>query len=512
VQIVRSAKETLANILKQAQDSVPGHQAISSENTDISSEEQKQLLSALMLERADGAIKSAASFSQQSLWLLNQLDPSSSANNLQIGLRLKGTLNYDVLKSSLQEIVNRHEVLRTKFALEESQLLQVVEPHYEVSVPVVDLSALDTPAQLTEAYQSAWRETQKRFDLSDLPLFRFQLIRLASDDHILNCVMDHIVSDGWSLGLWTRELTVLYAAFSNGLPSPLAPLLVQYRDYARWQRELIASGLFEHQIEYWKRRLSGAAPLLELPTGRIRPATRTFRGSSQSLPLSKDLIGELKNLAAKHDATLFMIAFAAFQQLLSRYSGREDILVGVPIAGRNRAETEDLIGLFVNVVVMRTDLSGNPRFVDLLERVRAVVLEAFCNSDVPFVTLVGELNPARDPSYNPIFQWMFAVVKSAVQSNDSLALHVTPYVVASGISRFDLTMNLIECADEQWIVQIEYNSDLFDDALMNNLLRNYASLLDAVVSKPNARLSDLVRFHDKNVRQNRSATEAKVTT
>jgi hypothetical protein len=505
VPIIRSAKVALAGFLKQAQECVPGRQHSSDNPTDINSEEQKQLLTELMLERANGVTGSPASFSQQSLWLLNQFDPSSSSNNLQIGLRLRGALNYEALKSSLQEIINRHDVLRTKFALEESQLLQVVVPHYEVSLPIVDLSALNASSQQVEAYQSASRETHTRFDLSDVPLFRFQLIRLAPDDHILNCVMDHIVSDGWSLGIWVKELTVLYPAFSNGLGSPLAPLSIQYRDYAQWQRELIASGLFDHQIEYWKKKLSGAASLLELPTGRVRPATQTFGGSSQSVPLSLDLIRELKSLAAKHDATLFMIAFAAFQRLLSRYSGREDIVVGVPVAGRSRAETEDLIGLFVNVVVMRTDLSGNPRFLDLLERVRTVVLEAFCNSDIPFVTLVEELNPVRDPSYNPIFQWMFAVVKSAVQSSTCSAPNVTPYVVASGISRFDLTMNLIECADGQWIAQIEYNSGLFDYALMTGLLRDYASVLQALVSQPNARLSDLERFHGTGKTQHRAA-------
>ncbi|MGH9692016.1 MAG: condensation domain-containing protein [Candidatus Acidiferrales bacterium] len=457
-----------------------------------------------MLERSDATTRCAASFSQQSLWLLRQFDPLSSAYNLQIGLRLKGPLHYDALKSSLQEIVNRHDVLRTKFALEEDQLLQIVVPHYTVSLPVVDLSSLEESARQVAAYQSAWEETQQRFDLSQEPLFRFKLVRLASNDHVLNCVMDHIVSDGWSLGIWVRELTSLYTACSNGQGSPLAPLPIQYRDYAQWQRESIAGELFETQVGYWKRKLDGAPALLELRTGRVRPQQQTFAGSSQWLPISADVIRGLKSLSAKHDATLFMVAFAAFQWLLSRYSGREDILVGVPVAGRNRWETEELIGMFVNTVVIRTDLAGNPRFRDLVKRVRAVAIEGFCNSDLPFATLVEELHPVRNASYNPIFQVMFAVIKSAVQSNVFGALHVTPYVVASGTSNLDLTVNLIECANEQWLVQIDYNSSLFDNGMMTGLLEDYVSSLQVVLSQPDTRLSDLERYFDKNTTHIRS--------
>jgi hypothetical protein len=495
VKIVRCVKQALRVILKQAQPWVRWRSRLPHYTADLKVEQQRRLLTQLMLDRSldksKGAEKFVASRAQRSLWFINQFDSASSAYNLQIGLRLTGELNLTALERSMQEIVNRHDILRTKFTLDDDQLFQVVAPNHRVSLSVRDISPLPEPDRHAEAYQLVLREMQLSFDLAQIPLFRFTLIRLASDQNILNCVMNHIICDGWSVGLFVKELTTLYGALSTGQPSPLAPLPIQYCDYAQWQHESLASGLLDSQIDYWRRKLSGAPPLLALSTGCVRPLKQTFGGSSQILPLSQDLIRDLKSISVKHGATLFMITLAAFQSLLSHYANRKDVLIGVPVAGRNRWETEELIGMFVNTIVLRSDLSGNPRFCELLAQVRTVALEALCNSDVPFVRVVEELNPVRSRSYNPVFQVMFAIVKAAVQPDACGPLQVSPYVVSSGTSRFDLTMNLIECADAQWVVQLEYNTSLFDHEPMTRFLGDYVSALHTIAAEPDVRISNL---------------------
>lgn len=454
-------------------------------------EEQTTLPEKFPIETALEPERFTASCSQWGSWYVKQVEPAQSAYNLQIGLRFRGELKRDPLERSLQEIVRRHDILRTTFEFEGSQLAQIVLPSYTVSLPLTDLSHVPESNRYADAYALAVSETQAAFDAAQLPLFRLKLIRLAPDDHILICVMDHIVSDGWSMGLFVQELKTLYSAFSLGEASPLSPLPIQYGDYAQWQRECIAGGLIDHQIVYWKSRLGGAPPVLNLYTDRARPPKQTFDGASQVLPLPKDLIRHLKHLAARQDATLFMAALTGFKVLLHQYSRQEDILVGVPVAGRSRVETEALIGFFVNMLVLRTDLGGNPRLGDLLAQVREITLEAFCNSDIPFAKLVEELRPARSISYNPIFQAVFAVIKAAVQSDSFGALSAMPYVVAGAASRFDLTMNLIEGADDCWVAQLEYNTALFDHDRMTGMLHHYLSVLRAMAADPRMRIADL---------------------
>jgi aspartate racemase len=469
--------------------SVPYHRPL-----DLTLEEQKTLLARFMLERSNKLETFIASFSQEGLWYLNWLEPTNSAYNLQVGWRLRGPLHRNALELSLQEIVNRHDMLRTEFALDVAQLTQVIVPYYTVDLPLTDLSHLQESSRYAAAYELAVRETQVIFDLAHIPLLRCRLIRLAPDDHILLCIMHHIVSDGWSLRLFAQELTVLYSAFSVGRVAPLAPLSIQYGDYAQWQRAWLTGELLDSQIDYWRRKLRGAPPLLELPTAHVRPPRQDFDGASQTLSLPKDLVRDLTSLATQQDATLFMITLATFKVLLSRYSRQEDILIGVPVAGRNRVETEALIGFFVNMMVLRTDLSGNPRFCDLLAQVREVALEAFCNSDIPFVKLVEELQPVRSLSYNPIFQVAFAVIKSAVQADHFGALHASPYVVTSSTSPFDLTMNLIECANAHWVAQLEYNTTLVAHEYITRMLGHYIALLYAVVAEPHVHIADLLRL------------------
>jgi hypothetical protein len=492
VEILRSVQQLFNQALKQSRQWVRWYKH-PNDSADLTLEEQKTLLTKLLLllDRSKEPEKFIASFSQQGLWVLNQLDPITSAYNLQVGLQMRGHLDRKALELSLQEIVNRHDILRTRFELEETQLSQIVVPDYSVSLPLLDLAHLETASRYAAAYESVQCEIQVPFDLTQVPLFRLKLIRLAPDDHILICILDHIISDGWSLGILIRELRILYGALSSGKQSTLAPLAIQYGDYAQWQRQRITGELLRNQIDYWRTKLSGAPPLLDLSMDRVRPGRQTLDGASQTVPLSKDLVRDLKKLSKEQDATLFMVTHAAFNILLSRYSGETDILIGVPVAGRNRVETEQLIGFFVNTVVLRTDLSGNPRFCDLLAQVRQVVIEALCNSDTPFVTLVEELKPTRSLSYHPIFQVMFAVIVSAVQSSHFGALSVSPYVVTSRTSRFDLTMNLIESADEHWAVQVEYHTTLFDHERIAKMLGHYLSVLAAIAAEPQLPISDL---------------------
>ncbi|MGH9893434.1 MAG: condensation domain-containing protein, partial [bacterium] len=349
---------------------------------------------------------SLLSFAQQRLWFLDQLEPDSSVYNVSSALRLRGPLNVAPLQRSLNEIVRRHEALRTVFPAVEGRPVQVVSPSLVLPLPVVDLSDRPTREREDKALRLANREVQLPFDLARGPLFRPTLLRLATDDHILVLTLHHIVSDDWSMGVLYRELTVLYEAFSQGRSSPLAELPVQYSDFTRRQHEELHGEALAQQLSYWKAQLEGISTL-QLPTDRPRPAVESFRGAHQSIVLSKELTDAVKALSRREKATLFMTLLAAFQVLLCRYTGQEDIVVGTPIANRSRVEFEGLIGFFLNTLALRADLSGNPSFLELLARVREVAFEAYAHQELPFEKLVEELQPERSLSRNPLFQVLF---------------------------------------------------------------------------------------------------------
>ncbi|HEY2917454.1 MAG TPA: condensation domain-containing protein, partial [Candidatus Binatia bacterium] len=294
----------------------------------------------------------ALSFAQQRLWFLDQYEPGSAVYNIPGALRLVGNLNVGALEQSLKEIIARHESLRTTFSMVEGEPVQIIVPLVNHSLVVIDLRERPESEREEEARRVAGEEALRPFDLVRGPLFRATLIRLTQDDHIVVLTLHHIVSDGWSMGVFRRELSVLYEAFSNGKSSPLSELPIQYADFAVWQREWLQGEVLESQLSYWKKQLEGAPGVLNLPTDRGRPAVQSFRGARQSLLLSKDLTQGLKGLSRKHGVTLFMTLLAAFQTLLYRYTGQEDIVVGSPIANRNRTEIEGLIGFFVNTLVL----------------------------------------------------------------------------------------------------------------------------------------------------------------
>jgi thioesterase domain-containing protein/acyl carrier protein len=454
----------------------------------INSAQQKQLLADLLSETSQTEVY-PASLAQQRLWFLDQMQRKSSAYNVHLGLWLRGPLVLDLLRASVQEVVNRHDSLRAAFKLEGRELLQIVGRNLTLSLPVHDLTHLREP--YSEAYHFAEQQVEAPFDLREAPLFRARVIRITADEHVLLCVMHHIITDSWSMQLMARELASVYGAFSNGKPSPLPDLPIGYGDYSEWQHQWLGTEQVHQQLSYWKKQLQNAPPVLELPKDGPRPPEQTFQGASQIVGLSHPIITGIKQLAIRWQTTPFMMLLAAFKILLYRYSGQPDLLVGVPVAGRNRVETEGLIGFFVNTLVLRDNLSGNPRFRDLVAQIRETALDAFANADVPFEKVVEVLKPERNLSYNPIFQVMFSAIKAAVQSPTFGNLTVSPYVVTPTTSIFDLSTTLIEGLDGQWWAQIDYNTRLFQPTRVGRMLEDYITVLQGIVADPEKRILDV---------------------
>ncbi|MCP4661375.1 MAG: non-ribosomal peptide synthetase, partial [bacterium] len=347
------------------------------------------------------------SFSQERLWLLDRLEPGSTAYNLPYPARLKGKLRVAALERAIDEIVRRHESLRTTFAFQDGEPVQRIAPPAPFRLPVVDLSRLADAERRVEAEALLHADATTPFDLEHGPLFRATLLRLDASGYVLVQNMHHVISDGWSIGVFFRELGTLVAAFSAGRPSPLPPLPIQYADYAIWQRERLSGEFLERQLGYWKEQLGGRLPTLELPADRPRPRFQTHRGASVSRRLPAELSEALNALSQRHGASLFMTLLAVFNGLLHRYTGQEDLIVGSPIAGRQRLEVEGLIGFFLNTLALRTRLEAELSFRELLERVRKVLLDATAYQEVPFEKLLEELQPERDLSRSPLFQVFF---------------------------------------------------------------------------------------------------------
>ncbi len=430
------------------------------------------------------------SFAQQRLWFLAQLDETAPTYHVAGAVRLQGALQLEVLERSVNEIVCRHEVLRTTFPSVEGRARQVVAPALMVSIPLLDLTHLPRERLDVEMRRALEEEAQRPFDLDHGPLLRLSLLSLDAEDHVLGVVMHHIVSDGWSIGVLIREFVALYEAFRAGRPSPLLDLPIQYADYAVWQRGWLQGEALERQLTYWKGRLDGAPAVLELPTDRPRPAVQSHRGAAYRFTVSRAITEQLRALSRQEGATLFMVLVAAFQVLLSRYSGQRDICVGTPIANRTRMELEGLIGFFVNTLVLRTDLSGNPPFTDLLRRVREVCLGAQAHQDLPFERLVEELAPVRDMSHSPLFQVIFALQNVPEAVLKIHGLKIAPVDVDIRSEKFDLTLDITEKHDGL-DASLIYSTDLFDEATIARLAGHYGVLIESILAKPDSSLGDL---------------------
>ena len=431
-------------------------------------------------------------FAQQRLWFLNQTDQGNAVYTVARVMRLSGNLNTAALERSLNEIVRRHEILRTTFPIVAGQPIQVINSSRSFKLSRVDLRKLypESAERETKAFELAKDETLKSFDLASGPVFRATLLQLEDDRYFLLLIMHHIVSDGWSTGVLFRELGTLYSAYSAGEESPLAELPIQYADYAVWQREFLSGEVLERQVEYWRRQLAGAPPVLELPADRVRPAVQSYRGASVTFEVSSEVSEGLKRLSQREAVTLFMTLLAAFKVLLYRYTGQADIVVGSPIAGRTRAELEPLIGFFVNTLVLRTELSGEPSFRELLGRIRETTLGAYAHQDVPFEKLVEELQPERDLSRSPLIQVAFALqnVPQEVVELDGLSL--SPFKVETEVAKFDLLLFMRDSA-AGFKGALEYSTDLFERATIERMGDHFRSLLEAIVADPQRAVTEL---------------------
>ena len=429
------------------------------------------------------------SFAQQRLWFLDQLEPGNPAYHIPLAYRVTGRLNVVTLERSLGEIVRRHEILRTTFSVRSGQPVQVIAPDLAMLLPVVDLRDLSETQREAETQRLATAEARQSFDLTRGPLVRVKLLRLAAAEHIFLLTMHHMISDIWSIGIFLRELSVLYAAFAAGKPSPLPELPIQYADFACWERQWLQGEVLEAHRAYWKPQLAHM-PVLRLPTNWPRPAVPSFRGATQSLSLPAALSAALKILSQQEGVTLFMTLLAAFQALLHRYTGHGDISVWSPVANRNRVETEGLIGFFVNMVVLRIDLADNPSFRELLRREREVTLAAYDHQDVPFEQLLEELQLERLLSHTSLFQVMFGLLNTPREELTFPGTIVQPVGVSTEAALCDLTLRVKE-AETGLTGVFEYSTDVFDMATMTRLLGHFRTLLEGIVANPEQRLSEL---------------------
>ena len=446
------------------------------------------------IPRRSGTGQAPLSSAQQRVWVMDQLTRSSFLYNEHNAFRFPYAIDVDAFRRSVNEIIRRHEILRTTFATENGSPVQVVAPHLTIDVPVVDLRDLSSRARETRSLEIASEEAKMPCDLRTGPLIWAKVLRVADGDYIFLLTMHHIVCDGWSMEVFFRELTILYVAFSAGRASPLPELRTQYADFAVWQQHRLSEGLFDEALSYWRERL-GDMPLLALPTDRPRPSQQTFEGARENLEIDRGLYQQLTALCQREGVTTFMFMLAAFQVLLARYCGQDDIVVGAPIANREQPELMELIGFFVNTLVLRTDMSGDPSFREVLKRVRTGSLEAYAHQDLPFERLVDDLAPERDLSRNPLFQVIFQVFNWATGDVDSPQEAKPPLEVHTGGSMFDLRLDLIETPGG-FNGSCEYSTALFDRSTIARMVEHFMKMLESIVENPQVRISELELLTD----------------
>ncbi len=430
------------------------------------------------------------SFAQERLWFLDQLEPGSSAYHIPLMVRLQGILDIAALEHVCNEIINRHEALRTTFVSQDGRPLQLIAPASPLTLPLIDLCDLPSAEQELALRQAIAQELHRPFDLATGPLLRVTLLRLAAQEHVLIVVIHHIVADGWSVGVLIREMAVLYQAHVAADPVALPALPIQYADFAVWQRQWLQGERLDAQIEYWRRQLADVTGVLELPTDRPRPPIQTFHGAYQSFRVPAVVSEALKSLSHQVGGTLFMTLLAALQVLLARYSGQHDILIGTPIANRTRPELENLIGFFVNTLVLRSDLSQNPSFQELLAQVKETTLGAYAHQDLPFEQIVDLVRPERDLSRSPLFQVLFVLQNTPRVMVELPDLQIRPLDSTHVTAKFDLSFILDETA-EGLSGLIEYNTDLFDAATIVQMGGHFCTLLEGIAANPQQRVYDL---------------------
>ena len=442
------------------------------------------------IPRHTSADKAPLSFAQQRLWFFDQLEPGSPLYNMPTALRLRGRLNFNALQKALNAVVARHESLRTRFNAEDGCPVQIIAAPAVLELPVMDLSHEPASQREETLRQRLNAEARRPFDLSRGGLVRALLVRLGETEHVFLVNMHHIISDAWSLGVFFREFSGFYEAFNEGREMRLPELPIQYADYAAWQREWLRGEVLEKQLAFWKQHLAGAPQFLELPSDKPRPSTSLFRGGHAERLLPRSLTEALKQLGQAEGVTLFMTLLSTLNILLHRYTRQTQLIVGSPIAGRTQLETEGLIGFFVNTLALRSDLSGNPTFRELLARVRQTVFDGYAHQDLPFEKLVEALQPARSAGHTPLVQVMFVLQNEMAGDLKLPELAVEPVAVDTGTAKFDLTL-----AAEEWpdglLVQVEYNADLFSEATMVRMLGHFQILLEGIIAHPSQKIGEL---------------------
>ncbi|MBT5872261.1 MAG: amino acid adenylation domain-containing protein, partial [Candidatus Latescibacteria bacterium] len=441
-----------------------------------------------------------ASFGQRPLWFLEQLEPANVSNYIPCGMHLSGPVDKDVLEKCINEIIRRHEVLRTNFTVADDQPVQVVNPHHEFVVEWLDLQDVSVADHTGMLQRLTTEEIRRPFDLSEDLLLRVKLFRLAKDEHILLLTVHHLVFDGASFGVFFQELSILYQAYIGGGDSPLNDLPYQYVDYSAWQGESMQDEVIAQQLGYWHKQLGGRLPVLELPTDRLRPSIQSYNGARQPLRIGSDTHQRLKSFGQQEGCTLFMSMVSVLQALLYRYTGQDDIILGSPISNRTLPDSEKLIGMFLNMLVLRTNLEGNPSFRELLKRVRDVTLDAYSNQDVPFDQIVRSLQVDRDPSRNPVFQVLLQLSPAEGYVLDLPGISVSPIKVDTEAAQFDLVLHLFE--EEAGIVgHFEYNTDLFSADTMMRTAIHFNKLLESALADPDTPISTLSILDDEELRQ-----------
>jgi len=457
----------------------------------LSEAEKRALLAKLLAKKGKSVQTFPLSFAQQRLWFLYQMEPEDCAYNIPVAVRLTGSLQVKVLEQSINAVIARHETLRTSFNTIKGEPKQVVAPKLTLSIPIIDLQTqLQTEAEATVINQFARKEAQTPFNLSQAPLLRVKLLRIHEREHIVLLTMHHIVSDGWSMGILVRELATLYEAFSRGKPSPLSELPIQYGDYSVWQRDYLQGEVLDSLLSYWKRQLGSSPPVLPLPTDHPLAEAKTTQGGTLSFQFPAEQLQQLKQLCQEEGVTLFMLLLAAFKTLLYRYTDAEDIAVGTDVANRNRAETEALIGFFVNILVLRTDLSENPTFRELLQRVRKVSLGAYAHQDLPFGKLVEELKPERKAGQTPLFQVLFVLQNTPLPEFQTSDLEIGGIAINDQTSKFNLGFFLGE-RDGALLGTWRYRSELFNQQTIEDMSARFTALLNSILANPDTRLKQL---------------------
>jgi len=435
------------------------------------------------------------SIAQEQLWRLDQALPGTALFNVLYTMRLTGTLSVTALEQSCNEILRRHEALRTTFAVVEGQPVQIITPPSCLTLTVQDLRALPETERHGEAQRLAREEVQKPFDLTQGLLLRVRLLRLGEQEYVLLLTMHHIISDAWSLGVFMRELAVLYTTFAAGGPTPLPELSIQYADFAYWQRQWRRSETIAAQLAYWQEQLHAPLPVLALPTDRPRGTALSFRTALQTLVLPEELSAALKTLSWHEGSTLFMTLLAAFKVLLYGYTGQEDLCIGTLVANRNRQEVEGLIGLFVNTVLLRTNLGGNPTFREVLRRVRQTTLTAYAHQDLPFEDLVQTLEHEHHLQRRSLCQGMF-ILQNAMRQPAKLSDLTLSFIGADEsvgelgltVTAFDIVLTLWE-SPQGLAGACIYKTTLFDAATINQLLEDYQRVLKRIIVQPEQSLS-----------------------